>query len=84
MGRPVEFPDPKDRSVNHSSVLVEAGDVLALYNQANPEAPYSNYAEAVRSWFAAEAQTRGWSDVDFIGQPGDFRSAVLKANVRLG
>lgn len=82
-GRPVEFPDPKDRSVNWSSVLVEPKDILALYNQANPNEQYENYAEAVRSWFESEAKNRGWSEVDFIGGPGDLRNAVLKANVRL-
>lgn len=78
-GRPYEFPDPKDQSVNNPHRLVEREVVLALYNQANPGNTYANVAEAVRNWFEAEARRQGWTSVTFVDQ-----AAVLVATVTLG
>ena len=78
MGRPYEFPDPKDRSVNNPHVLIERDAILGLYNQANPSNTYANLAEAVRDWFEAEAKRAGWVSVQFVDQ-----AAVLTANIAL-
>ena len=78
MGRPYEFPDPKDQSVNNPHRLVERDVVLALYNQANPTSTYTNASEAVRNWFQAEAVRQGWTSVQFVDQ-----AAVLVATVKL-
>mgnify|MGYP000952661188 CR=1 FL=1 len=77
-GRPYDFPDPNDRSVNNPHVLVERDAVLGLYNQANPGNTYTNLAEAVRTWFVAEARRIGWTSVQFVDQ-----AAVLVATVQL-
>lgn len=78
MGRPYEFPDPKDQSVNNPHRLVERDVVLALYNQANPTSTYANVSEAVRNWFETEAVRQGWTSVQFVDQ-----TAVLVATVKL-
>ncbi|WP_145963951.1 hypothetical protein [Chromobacterium phragmitis] len=78
-GRPYEFPDPKDQSVNNPHRLVEREAVLALFNQANPENTYTNVSETVRSWFEAEAKKYKWTSVTFVDQ-----AAVLVATVTLG
>ena len=77
-GRPYEFPDPKDRSVNDPHELVERERVLGLYNQANPNEQARNFSEKVRTWFEAEAARNGWHSVQFVGD-----AAVLEARVEL-
>lgn len=79
MGRPYEFPDPRDRSVNNPHCLIEREVALGLYNQANSQNAYSNFAEGVRRWLEAEALNRGWTSVQFVDQ-----AVVLTATVRLG
>ncbi|WP_156500052.1 hypothetical protein [Ectothiorhodospira sp. BSL-9] len=76
-GRPFEFPDPNDRSVNNPHVIVERNAILGLYNQANPSNQASNVSESVRKWFEQEAMARGWAKVMFPNQ----NTAVLEANV---
>ena len=78
-GRPYEFPDPKDQSVNNPHRLVEREVVLALYNQENSGKTYTNVSETVRAWFEAEAKKHGWTSVTFVDQ-----AAVLVATVKLG
>lgn len=76
-GRPYEFPDPNDRSVNNPHVIVERDAILGLYNQANSTKPASNVSETVRNWFEQEAKIRGWSNVMFPNP----NTAVLEAKV---
>lgn len=59
-GRPVKFPDSKDRSINETGALCTADRVLALYNQAHPEKGAVKIGAAVRSWFEQEARRDGW------------------------
>lgn len=78
-GRPFEFPDPNDRSVNSPHVIVERNAILGLFNQANPSNPASNVSETVRKWFEQEALARGWTRVMFPNP----NTAVLEANVSI-
>lgn len=78
-GRPHEFPDPNDRSVNNPHVIVERNAMLGLYNQANPAKLASNVSETVRNWFEQEAGSKGWSNVVFPNP----NTAVLEAKVTI-
>lgn len=77
-GRPYEFPDPNDRSVNEPSTIAERDAVLGLYNQANPGNSYQAVSDTVRQWFKEAAKKNGWTSVEFIDQ-----KAVLTATVIL-
>lgn len=77
-GRPYEFEDPNDRSVNKPHVYVERAEILGLYNQAHPTDPATNLSDTVRTWFEEEARRLGWSEITFVGN-----GAVLAAAVRL-
>lgn len=77
-GRPFEFPDPNDRSVNEPHEKLERREILGLYNQANPEVEAKNVSESVKQWLIAEGKTRGFSTVQFIEN-----TAILGANVKV-
>ena len=77
-GRPVEFPDPNDRSANKPHTFVERDDVLSIYNQEHPGNKARNVSESVKSWFEEEALKLEWSSVTFVDS-----NAVLKANVTI-
>ena len=78
MGRPFEFPDPNDRSVNEPHVKLERREVLGLYNQTNSEIEAKRVSETVKNWIIEEGKARGFSAIDFIGN-----TAILGANIKL-
>lgn len=70
-GRPVKFPDSKDRSINEDGALCTADRVLALYNQDHPKDEAHRISAKVRSWFETEALQKGWA---FVGWFKDVAS----------
>ena len=59
-------PDPNDRSPNNPSVIVEANQVLGLYNQANGS-DRTRVVDAVKTWFENKMHDEGWTTVHFSG-----------------
>ena len=77
-GRPFEFPDPNDRSVNEPHVKLERREILGLYNQANPDADAKNVSDTVKSWLVDEGKRQGFSSIQFVES-----TAILGANVKV-
>ncbi len=59
-------PDPNDRSPNNPSIIVEANQVLGLYNQANGT-DRTRVVESVKTWFENKMHDEGWTEVHFSG-----------------
>ncbi|WP_159069360.1 hypothetical protein [Neisseria cinerea] len=59
-------PDPNDRSPNNPSIIVEANQVLGLYNQANGT-DRTRVVESVKTWFENKMHDEGWTKVHFSG-----------------
>ena len=78
MARRQEFPDPRDRSINEPTVILNNTKVLALFNQENTEDKAKYVSENVRRWVQQGAKDRGWQEVEWHGN-----QAVLKANLTL-
>lgn len=78
MARPFLMPDPKDRSPNSPSVLVNSTQILGYFNQCNTGKRQQNVTEPVKECFKKEAEAAGWSSVTFAGN-----QCVLHANVTL-
>ena len=76
IGRPFEFPNPDDRSVNEPHVIVERPQILGLYNQAHPGEDAKKVSETVKNWFIAEALKLRWNSAKFVDS-----YAVLEASV---
>lgn len=77
-GRPFEFPDPNDRSVNEPHIMLERREMIGLHNQANPGAEAKNVSDTVKTWLEREAKSRGFNTVAFVGN-----TAILGANVKV-
>lgn len=65
MPRPYVFPDPNDRSPNKPQELVEADQILGLYNQSTGESMKRVVAK-VQDWFVAEAKRYQWDSASFV------------------
>lgn len=61
MGRPLNFPDPRNVTVGNPTFLASKDLVVALYNQENPTSTVTNYCQRARDWFTNEAFNVGWS-----------------------
>ncbi|TPQ39349.1 hypothetical protein C2U71_23120 [Burkholderia ubonensis] len=66
MGRPREFPDPNDRSINDPSIIVNAADVLGYYNQEKGD-DKERVVDSVKQWYKEEANKQGWDSAEFHG-----------------
>ena len=77
-GRPFEFPDPNDRSVNEPHEKLERREILGLSNQANPGADAKNVSDTVKTWLTDEGKRRGFNSVQFVES-----TAILGANVKV-
>lgn len=87
MSRNFVMPDPNDRSANEPSFLVEAKQVLGLFNQAHPDQqPAKAIGDAVRNWFMEEATKRGWTvdEKAWIPGPTGSRRGCLVVNSIVG
>jgi hypothetical protein len=62
LGRPFNFPDPRNVTVGNPTFLASKELVVAIYNQANPTTQVTNYCQRAKEWFIAEAFASGWSD----------------------
>ncbi|MDO8329804.1 MAG: hypothetical protein Q7T36_04965 [Fluviicoccus sp.] len=77
MARPFVAPDPKDRSVNEPTQVVNANQVLGLYNQVTGEKK-ERVVDSVKEWYSQHMIEAGWSDASFHGN-----QCVLSAEVTL-
>ena len=77
MAKPFSKPDPKDRSVNEPSVIMETRQVLGLYNQEENE-ERERVTDNIKKWYEEEMKKEGWHKVEFHGS-----QCVLTANVTL-
>ena len=74
MARAFVFPDPRDRSYNQPSVIVDQPKVLGLYNQEyKPRPKLQIVTEDIRQWFLEEAKNRGWDEATFAGNQCTLR-----------
>jgi hypothetical protein len=62
MGRPFNFPDPRNVTVGNPTFLASRDLVLSLYNQSNPGNTAANYCQRAKEWFISEALSIGWSN----------------------
>jgi hypothetical protein len=77
-GRNFKFPTPASCKLKDGSVLCNADQVLALYNQANGK-NQKRITEPVKNWFIAEIPKNGWAGGHFIpdAQSGHGAGCVL-------
>lgn len=72
MVQQVKFPDYKDRSLNHPSVLVNLDDFLDMYYQQNYEAQTMSTSSEddrrMKQWFTKAALMNGWPAIGFMGK----------------
>jgi hypothetical protein len=78
MARPYTMHDPKDRSPNSPSVLVNSTQILGYFNQRHEGKKQQNVTDPVKDWYKKEAISSGWSSVTFAGN-----QCVLHANVTI-
>jgi hypothetical protein len=64
-GPKFKFPNPKNCKPKDPAVLCTADRVLSIYNQDSGETA-KRISKAVRTWFAAEAASKGWAGVHFL------------------
>jgi len=64
-GKKWKFPTPAGVKPQDRAVLCTADRVVKLYNQ-NSGDKAERIAKKVKSWFATEAQKRGWAGVRFL------------------
>lgn len=80
MAQHTTFPDYKDRSLNHPSVLVNINEFLDLYYQQNPEVQTMSNSDEdqlrLKQWFANTALAKGWPTVGFLGKDALLSIAV--------
>lgn len=62
VGRPFNFPDPRNVTVGNPTFLASRDLVVSLYNQSNPETEVANYCQRAKEWFIREALSIGWSN----------------------
>lgn len=67
MAKPYSIPDPKDRSVNSPSCIVNATQVLSYYNSQNKEDKKERVVESVKKWYSDQAKLEGWEKASFHG-----------------
>jgi hypothetical protein len=80
MARPFVTPDPKDRSVNEPTQVINSVQVLGLYNQENSGSKKERVVDSVKDWYKDHLETEGgWKEAQFHGN-----QCVLTADVRLG
>lgn len=78
MAKPFSVPDPKDRSINEPSVIVNAKNVLGLFNQEHePEEHKERIVDSVKEWYTDRMTQEGWYTVDFHGN-----QCVLTAKIQ--
>lgn len=61
MGRPFNFPNPRNVTVGNPTFLASRDLVVSLYNQANPATTTQKYCQRTKDWFITEALNVGWS-----------------------
>jgi|GEM_PF-3329150 len=61
VGRPLNFPDPRNVTVGNPTFLASKELVVELYNQDNSDNEVTNYCKRARDWFTDEAISIGWS-----------------------
>jgi hypothetical protein len=61
MGRPFNFPDPRNVTLGNPTFLASKDLVVALYNQENQNNAVTNYCQRARDWFISEAHSIGWT-----------------------
>lgn len=80
MSRPYLPPDPKDRSPNEPSIIIQANQILGLYNQdLNNKEKRTRVNDTVKDWYKKEMLEMGWSKAEFSGN-----QCFLTADVHLG
>lgn len=62
VGRPYNFPDPRNVTVGNPTFLASKELVVAIYNQSNSTNQVSNYCQRAKEWFISEAMVYGWSN----------------------
>ena len=78
MAKPFSVPDPKDRSVNNPSVIIEPKKVLGLYNQENSDEKKEKVVDSVKEWYEEKMKKEGWKTAEFHGS-----QCLLVADVEL-
>ena len=66
MSKPLQFPDPNDRSFNEPRVIMNPKDILKLYIQESGT-KQERVTAPVRDWFVKRAKDYGWDNADFTG-----------------
>jgi len=70
------FPDPKDRTPDNPHILVEAKNVINLFNLSRYQ-DADSLTDEIKEWFEEEATVQGWSKGTWVGN--EINScAVLK------
>lgn len=78
MAKPHAIPDPKDRSVNSPSYIVNATQVLSYYNSNNKDDKKERVVESVKKWYSEKAKEEGWQKASFHGS-----DCLLEVTVQL-
>lgn len=65
MARPFSFPDPRDRSMNEPTLVVNRAHVIGNYNQENSENKREYVTDIVREWWEKKAKEMSWGKIEF-------------------